>query len=41
MLLASTRALRAGMQLAQPVTHPRQDDVIVLERGYVLNDEVI
>ena len=29
------------MQLAQPVTHPRQDDVIVLERGYVLNDEVI
>ncbi len=41
MLLVSTRALKAGMQLAQPVTHPRQDDVIVLERGYVLNDEVI
>ena len=40
MFLVPVRALKPGMQLAQPVTHPLRDDFILLEKGYALTDTI-
>jgi HD-GYP domain-containing protein (c-di-GMP phosphodiesterase class II) len=41
MLLVPTTSLKAGMVLAHPVYHPASTDMILLNKGYVLNDEMI
>lgn len=41
MLLASTKSLKPQMRLAQPILHPKRDDVILLEKGYELDGEII
>lgn len=41
MLLIPTKALKSGMQIAQPVFHPKREEIILLEPGYVLNDPII
>jgi HD-GYP domain-containing protein (c-di-GMP phosphodiesterase class II) len=41
MLLIPTKALKSGMQIAQPVFHPKRDEIILLEPGFALNDAII
>lgn len=41
MLLIPTKALKTGMQIAQPVFHPKREEIILLEPGYMLTDLVI
>jgi HD-GYP domain-containing protein (c-di-GMP phosphodiesterase class II) len=41
MLLASVKSLKPQMKLAQPILHPRRDDIILLEKGYELDGEII
>lgn len=41
MLLVPMGSLKPGMTLAQPVFHPSRDELILLNRGYVLDHEVI
>jgi HD-GYP domain-containing protein (c-di-GMP phosphodiesterase class II) len=41
MLLIPTRALKDGMQIAQPVFHPKREEIILLEPGYVLSEPII
>ena len=36
MLLIPTKALKEGMQIAQPVFHPKREEIILLEPGFVL-----
>ncbi len=31
------KAVKPGMTLAQPIFHPRQDDIVLLEKGFVLD----
>jgi HD-GYP domain-containing protein (c-di-GMP phosphodiesterase class II) len=41
MLLIPTRALKEGMQIAQPVFHPKREEIILLEPGYALSETII
>jgi hypothetical protein len=41
MLLVPVRALKPGMRLVQPITHPRRDDFILLEKGCALTETII
>jgi len=41
MLLVPTKALKAGMRIAQPVFHPRRDEIVLLEPGFVLTSNII
>jgi HD-GYP domain-containing protein (c-di-GMP phosphodiesterase class II) len=41
MLLIPTRALREGMKIAQPVFHPRRQEIILLEPGFTLTAPII
>lgn len=41
MLLMPTRALKEGMQIAQPVFHPKREEIILLEPGFVLSETII
>lgn len=41
MLLMPTKALKRGMVIAQPIFHPRQDDIVLLQAGFVLDAEYI
>ncbi len=41
MLLIPTKALKTGMQIAQPVFHPKRDEIILLEPGFVLSDAIV
>jgi HD-GYP domain-containing protein (c-di-GMP phosphodiesterase class II) len=41
MLLIPTKALKNGMQIAQPVFHPRREEIILLEPGFTLTEAII
>jgi HD-GYP domain-containing protein (c-di-GMP phosphodiesterase class II) len=41
MLLVPSKALKEGMQIAQPVFHPKREEIILLEPGYVLSAAII
>lgn len=41
MLLIPCKALKEGMQIAQPVFHPKREEIILLEPGYVLSEPII
>lgn len=41
MLFTPTRALKAGMEIAQPVFHPKREEIILLEPGFILSDKII
>lgn len=41
MLLIPTKALKEGMQIAQPVFHPKREEIILLEPGFMLSDAII
>jgi HD-GYP domain-containing protein (c-di-GMP phosphodiesterase class II) len=41
MLLIPVKALKGGMQIAQPVFHPKREEIILLEPGYILTDPIV
>lgn len=41
MLLIPTKALKEGMQIAQPVFHPKREEIILLEPDFMLTSTII